>query len=150
MKIAGFDIGGANTDLAVVEFDEAGNIINLRTDFSYLPMWNKKDELSQTLLELLDKDIDDIDAVGISMTAELADSYQSKSEGVLDISGMVMETFNLPVAFVGLNGMMDYESVDLLSMFMYFSENAPSVSIVMLGSCACAMPRYFAASSSVP
>ena len=111
MKIAGFDVGGANTDLAVVEFDETGNIINIRTDFSYLPMWNKKDELSQTLLELLDKEIDDIDAVGISMTAELADSYQSKSEGVLDISGIVMETFNLPVAFVGLKGMMDYESV---------------------------------------
>ena len=111
MKIAGFDIGGANTDLAVVEFDEKGNIINIRTDFSYLPMWNKKDELSRTLLELLGKDIDEIDAVGISMTAELADSYQSKSEGVLDISGMVMETFNLPVAFVGLNGMIDYESV---------------------------------------
>jgi probable H4MPT-linked C1 transfer pathway protein len=111
LKIAGFDIGGANTDLAVVEFDEAGNIINIRTDFSYLPMWNKKDELSQTLLELLGKDVDEIDAVGISMTAELADSYQSKSEGVLDISGMVMETFNLPVAFVGLKGMVDYESV---------------------------------------
>lgn len=111
MKIAGFDIGGANTDLAVVEFDEKGNIINIRTDFSYLPMWNKKDELSRTLLELLGKDIDEIDAVGISMTAELADSYQSKNEGVLDISGMVMETFNLPVAFVGLNGMIDYESV---------------------------------------
>ena len=111
MKIAGFDIGGANTDLSVVEFDENGNIINIKTDFSYLPMWNKKDELSRTLLELLGKDMGDIDAVGISMTAELADSYQSKSEGVLDISGMVMETFNLPVAFVGLNGMMDYESV---------------------------------------
>ena len=111
MKIAGFDIGGANTDLAVVEFDEKGNILNIRTDFSYLPMWIKKHELSKTLLELLGNDIDDIDAVGISMTAELADSYQNKSEGVLDISTRVMETFNLPVAFVGLNGMMDYDAV---------------------------------------
>ncbi|MDO5836989.1 MAG: hydantoinase/oxoprolinase family protein [Methanobacterium sp.] len=111
MKIAGFDIGGANTDLAVVEFDDNGSIINIRTDFSYLPMWNKKDELSQTLLDLLGKDMDEIDAVGISMTAELADSYQSKAEGVLDISARVMETFNIPVAFVGLNGMKDYESV---------------------------------------
>lgn len=111
MKIAGFDIGGANTDLAVVEFDDKGSIINIRTDFSYLPMWNKKDELSQTLLDLVGKDMDEIDAVGISMTAELADSYQSKAEGVLDISARVMETFNIPVAFVGLNGMKDYESV---------------------------------------
>jgi probable H4MPT-linked C1 transfer pathway protein len=111
LKIAGFDIGGANTDLAVVEFDEKGNILNIRTDFCYLPMWVKKDELSETLLELLGPDIDEIDAVGVSMTAELADSYQNKSEGVLDISARVMETFNLPVAFVGLNGMMDYGTV---------------------------------------
>jgi (4-(4-[2-(gamma-L-glutamylamino)ethyl]phenoxymethyl)furan-2-yl)methanamine synthase len=111
LKIAGFDIGGANTDLAVVEFDEKGNILNIRTDFSYLPMWIKKNELSKTLLELLGTDIDEIDAVGISMTAELADSYQNKSEGVLDISTRVMETFDLPVAFVGLNGMIDHDSV---------------------------------------
>lgn len=111
LKIAGFDIGGANTDLSVVEFDEKGNILNIKTDFCYLPMWVKKDELSRTLLELLGPDIDEIDAVGVSMTAELADSYQNKSEGVLDISSRVMETFNLPVAFVGLNGMMDYDAV---------------------------------------
>ncbi len=111
MKIAGFDIGGANTDLAVVEFDENGNILNIKTDFRYLPMWLKKDELSKTLLELLGIDIDEIDAVGISMTAELADSYQNKSEGVLDISARVMEAFKLPVAFVGLNGMIEYDDV---------------------------------------
>jgi (4-(4-[2-(gamma-L-glutamylamino)ethyl]phenoxymethyl)furan-2-yl)methanamine synthase len=111
LKIAGFDIGGANTDLAVVEFDEKGNILNIRTDFRYLPMWVKKDELSETLLELIGMDIGEIDAVGISMTAELADSYQNKSEGVLDISARVMKTFNLPVAFVGLSGMMDYGTV---------------------------------------
>ncbi len=111
MKIAGFDIGGANTDLAVVDFDEKGNITSIKTDFRYLPMWSRKDELSLTLLELLGDDIDDIDAVGVSMTAELADSYQNKSEGVWDISRMVMDTFNLPVAFVSLQGMVNYETV---------------------------------------
>ncbi|MCC7550224.1 MAG: H4MPT-linked C1 transfer pathway protein [Methanobacterium sp.] len=111
MKIAGFDIGGANTDLSVVEFDEKGNIIDIRTDFRYLPMWMKKEELSQTLIELLGSDLDEIDAVGVSMTAELADSYQNKSEGVLDIAGRVTESFNLPVGFVGLNGMLDYHEL---------------------------------------
>lgn len=111
MKIAGFDIGGANTDLAVVEFDELGNIKEMRTDFRYLPMWMKKEELSQTLIDLLGPDIDEITAVGVSMTAELADSYQNKIDGVLDIAGRVMESFNLPVGFVGLNGMIDYEEV---------------------------------------
>lgn len=111
MKIAGFDIGGANTDLAVVDFDDERNILDIRTDFCYLPMWIKKDELAHTLIELLVDDIGELDAVGVSMTAELADSYQNKSEGVLDIAGRVMETFDCPVGFVGLNGMLDYEGV---------------------------------------
>ena len=42
MKIAGFDIGGANTDLAVVDFDENGYIIDIKTGFEYLPMWKDK------------------------------------------------------------------------------------------------------------
>ena len=37
MKIAGFDIGGANTDLALVHFDETGNISIVKTDFLYFP-----------------------------------------------------------------------------------------------------------------
>lgn len=111
MKIAGFDIGGANTDLAVVEFDNEGNILEIKTDFSYLPMWIKKDDLAVTLIDLLGDDLEEIDAVGISMTAELADSYQNKSEGVLDIAERVMNTFKLPVGFVGLNGMLDYNGV---------------------------------------
>jgi (4-(4-[2-(gamma-L-glutamylamino)ethyl]phenoxymethyl)furan-2-yl)methanamine synthase len=111
VKIAGFDIGGANTDLAVVEFDENGTILDIRTDFRFLPMWIKKDELAHTLIELLGNDINGIDAFGISMTAELADSYQNKSEGVLDIADRVMGIFHCPVGFVGLKGMMDYEGV---------------------------------------
>jgi uncharacterized hydantoinase/oxoprolinase family protein len=49
MKIAGFDIGGANTDLAVVDFDENGSIKDIETGFEYLPMWKDKKELSQVL-----------------------------------------------------------------------------------------------------
>ena len=61
MKIAGFDIGGANTDVAVVDFDESGNIIGVETDFVYLPMWMKNDELSDALIELLGTDFDEVD-----------------------------------------------------------------------------------------
>ncbi|MDD1774928.1 MAG: H4MPT-linked C1 transfer pathway protein [Methanobacterium sp.] len=110
MKIAGFDIGGANTDLAVVEFDDEGNIKDLTTDFQYLPMWQEKERLSTVLIELLGEN-DDIDAVGVCMTAELVDAYQTKKDGVLDIAGKVKETFNLPIGFVGLNGMMGYEEL---------------------------------------
>lgn len=111
MKIAGFDIGGANTDLAVVEFDIEGKIINIRSDYRYLPMWNKKHELGSALIDLLGSDLDEIVAVGVSMTAELADSYQNKTEGVMDITSIVKKSFDIPVGFVGLNGMKNYREV---------------------------------------
>ncbi|MGA2677470.1 MAG: hydantoinase/oxoprolinase family protein [Methanobacterium sp.] len=111
MKIAGFDIGGANTDLAVVDFDENGSIKDIETGFEYLPMWKDKKELSQVLLDLLGRELSDIQAVGVCMTAELVDAYQTKSEGVLDIACKVMDTFNLPIGFVGLNGLIDYNQL---------------------------------------
>lgn len=85
MKIAGFDIGGANTDMAIIEFGSDGEMEKVRVDFRYLPMWLKKDELSETLLEMVGDDIQDLDGVGVSMTAELVDAYPSKAMGVIDI-----------------------------------------------------------------
>jgi (4-(4-[2-(gamma-L-glutamylamino)ethyl]phenoxymethyl)furan-2-yl)methanamine synthase len=109
MKIAGFDIGGANTDVAIVDFDESGNIISIETDFMYLPMWMKKDELKEALDDLIGDN--EINAVGVSMTAELVDAYKTKKEGVLDISQKSVDTFNVPVGFVGLNGIIEMSNV---------------------------------------
>jgi (4-(4-[2-(gamma-L-glutamylamino)ethyl]phenoxymethyl)furan-2-yl)methanamine synthase len=129
MKIASFDIGGANTDLAVLEFNESGTIIDIRTDHQYLPMWTKKNELVETLLELLGQDRLEIDALGVCMTAELADAYNTKTEGVLDIANKVVKAMNisltptkdlkvkaetsieLPLGFVGLKGIMNYQEI---------------------------------------
>lgn len=111
MKIAGFDIGGANTDLAVVDFDGNGNIKKIRTDFKYLPMWTRKEELPNTLMGLLGPEYNEIDAVGVCMTAELVDAYETKKEGVLDITCKVENTFSNPLGFVGLNGIIDAPSV---------------------------------------
>jgi probable H4MPT-linked C1 transfer pathway protein len=108
MKIAGFDIGGANTDLAVVDFDEEGNIKEITIDFEYLPMWQEKGRLKAVLLDLLGDDKDEIQAVGVCMTAELVDAYQTKKEGVLDIARKVNETFNLPLGFIGIEGVINY------------------------------------------
>jgi len=112
MKIAGFDIGGANTDLAVIDFDKKGNIKEIKTDFEYLPMWQDKEHLSSVLLDLLGDDKDKIQSVGICMTAELVDAYQTKKEGVLDIASNVNETFkNLPLGFIGLQGVVNYTNL---------------------------------------
>ena len=111
MKIAGFDIGGANTDVAVVDFDESGNITGVETDFIYLPMWIKKDELKEALKDLVESITDEVDAIGVSMTAELVDAYKSKKEGVLDIAKKSVDSFTVPVGFVGLDGIMEISEV---------------------------------------
>lgn len=112
MKIAGFDIGGANTDLAVIDF-EGEAIRNMEVDFAYLPMWSNNDDLSRVLIELIEKicPICEIDAVGISMTAELVDAYDTKKEGVLDVVKKCEETFDCPVAYVGIDGMLSKEEI---------------------------------------
>ena len=107
MKVAGFDIGGANTDLAIIDFED-GEIKNIEVDFEYLPMWSNNDDLSQVLIELIENicPVCEIDAVGISMTAELVDAYDTKKEGVLDVVKKCEDTFSCPVAYVGVDGMM--------------------------------------------
>lgn len=113
MKIAGFDIGGANTDLAIINF-ENGEIKNIDIDFAYLPMWSNNDDLSQVLVELIENicPVSEIDAVGISMTAELVDAYDTKKEGVLDVVKKCEDTFSCPIAYVGIDGMMSKEEIE--------------------------------------
>lgn len=105
MRIAGFDIGGANTDLAVVELDEYGNITDITTKFTYLPMWQRKEDLARVLKDLAEP-FGKIDAVGVSMTAELVDAYKTKVDGVIDISTKSKDAFDVPVGFVSLDGIM--------------------------------------------
>ena len=112
MKIAGFDIGGANTDLGIIEFVD-GEIKNIEVDFAYLPMWSRNDDLCEVLIELIEKicPVSEIDAVGISMTAELVDAYDTKKDGVLDIVDKCEKIFDCPVAYVGIDGMMDESEI---------------------------------------
>jgi len=113
MKVAGFDIGGANTDLAVIDF-EGEEIKNIEVDFAYLPMWSNNDDLSKVLVELIENicPISEIEAVGISMTAELVDAYDTKKEGVLDVVKKCEETFDCPIAYVGIDGMLSRDEIE--------------------------------------
>ena len=113
MKIAGFDIGGANTDLAIIDFD-GDEIKNIEVDFAYLPMWSNNDDLSRVLIELIENicPVSEIDAVGISMTAELVDAYDTKKDGVLDVVEKCEQTFDCPVAYVGVDGMLSRHQIE--------------------------------------
>ena len=113
MKIAGFDIGGANTDLAVLDF-ENGEIKDIEVDFAYLPMWSNNDDLSQVLVEFIENicPVSEIGAVGISMTAELVDAYDTKKDGVLDVVKKCEDTFSCPIAYVGIDGMLSRKEIE--------------------------------------
>ena len=111
MKIAGLDIGGATTDLAVVEFSASADIKNVRVDNEYLPIWMEKENLGNVIKNMLGSDFHDLDAIGVSMTAELADAYATKKEGVLDIVKRIRELTSIPMGFVGQNGIMGHHEV---------------------------------------
>ncbi|MBE6486603.1 MAG: H4MPT-linked C1 transfer pathway protein [Methanosphaera stadtmanae] len=107
MKILGLDIGGANTDCTIIEI-ENNEVISMKNNREYFPMWKNNNQL-QECLHKLTKDDPDIKVVCVSMTAELADGYSSKKEGVLDISNQVMKVFDeKEVYFVTFDGLKSY------------------------------------------
>ncbi len=93
---------------------EKDEIKNIEVDFAYLPMWSNNDDLSKVLVELIENicPVDEIDAVGISMTAELVDAYDTKKDGVLDVVAKCEQTFDCPIAYVGIDGMMSNEEIE--------------------------------------
>lgn len=92
MKISysGVDIGGANIK---VYRGDSGDI-----EIYYFPMWRKWGELEEFLrgLDLRGK-------VGVALTAELADAFPSKAEGVQYIAGIARSVFQDTV-FIDVDG----------------------------------------------
>ncbi|MCX8172297.1 MAG: H4MPT-linked C1 transfer pathway protein, partial [Archaeoglobaceae archaeon] len=70
MSILGIDIGGANLKIS----DGENNRI------IYFPMWKKASELKEKLLEIA-KEFN-AEKAGVVITAELADIFKNKREGI--------------------------------------------------------------------
>lgn len=96
--ILGVDIGGANTKSASSD----GRFAEIK----YLPLW-KRCPLGEHLAELSSRLKPD--AVGVVMTGELADCFESRRDGVMFIAAEVENAFECPVHFWGLSGF--HESV---------------------------------------
>jgi (4-(4-[2-(gamma-L-glutamylamino)ethyl]phenoxymethyl)furan-2-yl)methanamine synthase len=89
----GFDIGGANTKAAHITF-EKNKLLRTQGAVEYFPMWKHPDKLAGVLLGLKEKfGVSRLDVVGVTMTAELSDAYQTKREGVNHILGCVKQAF---------------------------------------------------------
>jgi len=84
MVILGIDIGGANTKITELMGE------TYRIHHIYLPLWKR----DTRLVELLRRyNSEDVEKVGVVMTAELVDVYRSKREGVEDILKTVERAF---------------------------------------------------------
>ncbi|MCW4054060.1 MAG: H4MPT-linked C1 transfer pathway protein [Candidatus Bathyarchaeota archaeon] len=99
VTIVGWDIGGANTKAVFIRI-ENGYVKQIKTAVQYFPIWKDPEKLSNVLLRLKERVSSKarVDAVGLTMTAELSDAYQTKREGVAHILSCAQEVFaGLPV-----------------------------------------------------
>jgi len=89
----GFDVGGANTKAAFVQ-TEKGKVTEVKVASTYFPIWKNPQKLPSVLLVLKEQlGASKIDVVGVTMTAELSDAYQTKREGVHHILCCVKTAF---------------------------------------------------------
>jgi probable H4MPT-linked C1 transfer pathway protein len=93
MNVLGYDIGGANTKAAFVNVKN-GKLVKSEVTAEYFPVWKQPEKLPSVLLALKKRlYTGKLDAVGVTMTAELSDAYQTKREGVQHILACVKEAF---------------------------------------------------------
>jgi probable H4MPT-linked C1 transfer pathway protein len=99
VNVIGWDIGGANTKAAFVS-TKSGKVEALKVAVEYYPIWKDPEKLATVLRQLKEKLSGglELDCVGVTMTAELSDAYQTKREGVTHILSCVSQVFaDVPV-----------------------------------------------------
>lgn len=100
VHVLGYDVGGANTKAALVCLKK-GKLLNAEVAVEYFPIWKKPEKLAEVLLKLKQQlGASSLDGVGLTMTAELSDAYQTKREGVNDILSCVSKAFSDAPVFV--------------------------------------------------
>ncbi len=91
--VLGFDIGGANTKAAYLQ-TRNGKLQNVGLSVEYFPVWKNPEKLVNVLLTLKERlVVGGLDGLGVTMTAELSDAYQTKREGVHQILASVKKAF---------------------------------------------------------
>jgi probable H4MPT-linked C1 transfer pathway protein len=93
--VLGWDIGGANIKVARIDGSAAPAVVVERP----FPLWRERDRLPSVLAELADR-IGRADEMAVTMTAELADCFATKREGVafvLDAVGAAFPSARLQV-----------------------------------------------------
>lgn len=94
VDVLGFDIGGANTKAALIH-TEGDGAQTFSVAAQYFPMWKQPQRLSGVLAALKEQlNASQLDAVSVTMTAELSDAYQTKREGIHHVLSSVKTVFS--------------------------------------------------------
>jgi len=116
VEVLGYDIGGANTKAVFVSVKN-GELQRAEVAVEYFPIWEKPEKLVSVLLGLKERLCSArLDGVGVTMTAELSDAYQTKREGVNHILGCVTEAFPKVSIYV-LNTDAELETMDAAKQY---------------------------------
>jgi probable H4MPT-linked C1 transfer pathway protein len=88
--VLAFDVGGANTKAAYLTLQ--GKEVSAKVAMAYFPVWKAPHKLPTVLLGLKERlGANKLDVVGVTLTAELSDAYQTKREGVAHILGCIKD-----------------------------------------------------------
>ncbi|MFX1447695.1 MAG: hydantoinase/oxoprolinase family protein [Promethearchaeota archaeon] len=100
LNILGLDVGGANTKAALIKFKNS-EIFESYSSIEYFPFWemtlsNIPDMFLRIVENLIIKNslnLEDVDFIAITITAELSDAFRTKTEGVLTILKALEQVF---------------------------------------------------------
>jgi probable H4MPT-linked C1 transfer pathway protein len=108
VNVIGYDIGGANTKAAFIS-TRNGIVKEAEIAVEYFPIWKNPQKLTDVLLKLKQGfGKRKLDAVGVTMTAELSDVFASKREGVNHILTCVQGAFSdLPIYVLNVDGQVE-------------------------------------------
>ena len=93
VNVLGYDIGGANTKAVFIK-TQKGKLQDIQVTVEYFPVWRGPEKLTSVLLTLKERlGANQINGLGVTMTAELSDAYTTKREGVHHILACVKKAF---------------------------------------------------------
>jgi probable H4MPT-linked C1 transfer pathway protein len=99
VTVIGLDIGGVNTKEAFIRI-ENGGVKEFQAATEYFPVWKDPAKLVTVLSRMKEKVSGNLklDCIGLTMTAELSDAYQTKREGVTHVLDCAAKVFaDLPI-----------------------------------------------------
>jgi probable H4MPT-linked C1 transfer pathway protein len=144
VRVIGWDIGGANVKAARLIFED-GRAVSGRAVRRYFEIWRDKAGLA-TLLRDLHDELGSADAMAVTMTAELADVFGTRAEGVAYIletvrnalPGTPMYAIDLegrPVPFDGEpEDLMVFAATNWIAEALVLADRQPDCLMVDIGS----------------